>query len=163
MLKTYLIIALTYPQPVNHRFQNKRLTKVGTAMTQNKKFSQSSTPAWMFHSHLCQGGRKGKVIYSPKMAPFSSQDSFGRSFALPIPPHCSCVWSVQWHNNGYQNVKTSWGYKLHTAEVNFLPKVILLGQLGGSFQGLPVAFQFTVPDAYEIHWQGCFCCCYSHT
>ena len=87
MLKTYLIIALTYPQPVSHRFPNKTLTKVETAMTQNEKVSQSSSPARMFHSHLCQGRRKGRVI-SPKTAPFSSQDSFGRSFALPIPLHC---------------------------------------------------------------------------
>lgn len=162
MFKIYLIIAVTYPQPVSHRFQDKRLTKAETAMTQNK-FSQSSTPTLMFHSQAVPRGKEGEGGYSPKMAPLRSQCSFGRAFVLPIPPHCFCVCSVQWHKNGCWKVKTSWGYKLHTADVNFLPMVILLGQLGCSFQGLPVAFRFTVPDAYEIHWKGYFCCFYSYT
>lgn len=70
MLKTYLIITVTYAQPVSHRFQDKGLiTEVEITMTWSRKFSQSGSPALTFHhKHLCQG-RSRKGIWPPTWCP----------------------------------------------------------------------------------------------
>lgn len=49
MLKTYLIISVTYLQPAGHRFQDRRLIKVEIAMRWNRKFFGSGSVALRFH------------------------------------------------------------------------------------------------------------------